>query len=243
VPEPWRPALRVGGILRTVGLRRMSATPDDRRVIYERVCESYHAIDDFRMKLLGLLPLATGAGVLILVNGEIKLGSGTPGAAKVFLGAIGVFGFVITLGLFAYELHGIKKCHYLIVAGRYLEHDLDVHGQFSSRPPDVGRLGLNEPFASSIIYPASMAAWAFTGLVLTSQLAAAAIALATLFIGFGMSWGALRRMRSNADTEIRREEGGWPPPSAPRRQRRPQTAEHGHTEASPARDSGVVEAA
>src|ERR671914_294363 len=30
-----------------------------RRVLYERVCESYHAVDDFRMKLLGLLPVAT----------------------------------------------------------------------------------------------------------------------------------------------------------------------------------------
>jgi len=39
---------------------------DDLKTAYQQVCEGYRAIDDMRTKLLGLLPLATGAGVLVL---------------------------------------------------------------------------------------------------------------------------------------------------------------------------------
>jgi hypothetical protein len=196
-------------------------TPDnaDRRMIYERVCESYHAIDDFRLKLLGSLPLATGAGVLILVRGEIKLGDETATSAKEFLAAIGLFGLVITLGLFAYELHGIKKCHYLIRAGQYLEEEIGVHGQFSSRPHDVGgkRLRINEPFASSIIYPASLGAWAFTGVVLTSPTAAAIVGGAITVLGFVVARWTMGRMATIADEHMMTSEG-WLP-AAPARRR------------------------
>jgi hypothetical protein len=81
--------------------------------LYQRVCESYHAVDDFRMKLLGLLPVATGAGVFLLLSGKAELINNNVASA---MGAIGVFGFLFTLGLFCYELFGIKKCHYIIVA-------------------------------------------------------------------------------------------------------------------------------
>ena len=191
----------------------------DRRMIYERVCESYHAIDDFRLKLLGSLPLATGAGVLILVRGEIKLGDETATSAKEFLAAIGLFGLVITLGLFAYELHGIKKCHYLIRAGEYLEEEMGVHGQFSSRPHDVGgkRLRINEPFASSIIYPASLGAWTFTGVVLASPTAAAIAGGAITVLGFGLARWTMIKMGRIADEEITALQGRLP--DHPRRRR------------------------
>ena len=136
------------------------------QAMYERVCESYHAVDDFRMKLLGLLPVATGTGVFLLLNSNTDLLG--PGQAATqqrqtlehFLIAIGGFGFLFTLGLFAYELFGIKKCHYLIETGTRLEFSLKVEGQFRSRPPNLLRV-VNEPFASALIYPASLAAWTF----------------------------------------------------------------------------------
>ena len=40
---------------------------------YERVCDSYQAFDDFRTKLLGLLPTATGTGVFMLLSGKSDL--------------------------------------------------------------------------------------------------------------------------------------------------------------------------
>jgi hypothetical protein len=79
-----------------------------------------------------------------------------------FFMPIGFFGFVITLGLFFYELYGIKKCTSLIRAGIDLEKNvLKVHNrQFATRPPGVALL-INEPFAASLIYPAVLAAWTF----------------------------------------------------------------------------------
>ena len=78
--------------------------------VYAQICTSYHAIDDFRAKLLALLPFATGAGIFLLLNKDAVTAD-----TKVFLGPIGIFGFVITLGLFVYEIYGIRKCGALIV--------------------------------------------------------------------------------------------------------------------------------
>lgn len=43
------------------------------KALYDHVCESYHGIDDLRMKLLGLLPVATGTGVFLLLSGKAEL--------------------------------------------------------------------------------------------------------------------------------------------------------------------------
>src|SRR5438132_1592878 len=95
----------------------IKAPKEDLRACYQQVCDSYRAIDDLRMKLLGLLPLATG-GVFLLANKD---------TVQQFLGAMGAFGFVITIGLFAYELHGIKKCGNLISTGRNIESNLRIY--------------------------------------------------------------------------------------------------------------------
>jgi hypothetical protein len=129
------------------------------RAVYQELCTSYRAIDDFRARLLGFLPLATGTGVFLLLTDRAKI---------VFMQnlfqPIGAFGFVITLGLFFYELYGIKKCTHLIRAGIKLENKLEIkNGQFAERPPGVALL-INEPLASGVIYPAVLAAWTFLAL-------------------------------------------------------------------------------
>jgi YVTN family beta-propeller protein len=97
---------------------------------YERVCDSYQAFDDFRTKLLGLLPTATGTGVFMLLSGESDLLDSHKCGGP--LGAIGAVGFLFTLGLFAYELYGIKKCYCLIETGKRLELEFGIAGQFST---------------------------------------------------------------------------------------------------------------
>lgn len=136
-----------------------TAYQDNRRAVYQELCNSYRAIDDFRTKLLGFLPLATGTGLFLLVTDEAKIKLAQP-----YFWPIGVFGFIITLGLFFYELYGIKKCTYLIRAGIKLEGDLNINaGQFGSRP--LGVLGLiSEPFAAGVIYPAVLGAWMYLAL-------------------------------------------------------------------------------
>jgi len=124
---------------------------------YDQLCKSYHGIDDFRAKLLGFLPLATGAGILFTA----KEG---PSLLQNFPHQIAGFGFLIAFGLFCYEMYGITKCSELIRTGEKIERALKVQGQFVSRPHGVFRL-VNEPFAAGVIYPAVLASWTFVGFV------------------------------------------------------------------------------
>jgi len=124
---------------------------------YDQLCKSYHGIDDFRAKLLGFLPLATGAGILFTA----KEG---PSLLQNFPRQIAIFGFLIAFGLFCYEIYGIRKCSELIRTGEKIERALKVQGQFVSRPHGVFRF-INEPFAAGVIYPAVLASWTFLGFV------------------------------------------------------------------------------
>jgi hypothetical protein len=174
----------------------MSSEEDQRQVLYER----YHAVDDFRMKLLGLLPVATGTGVFLLLNSNAELLGDDGGQVSNALLAIGIVGFLFTLGLFAYELFGIKKCHYLIVAGQQLEVGMRLPGQFRTRPRELAGF-INEPFASAIIYPACMAAWAFLALSLKSTLAAPLVAGVVFLIGYNATRFGARRIKENQERE------------------------------------------
>lgn len=131
--------------------------------MYKELCTSYRAIDDFRQKLLGILPLASGGILAFLIDPKFLSGE----TADVFgplLPGIGLLGFLVTLGLFFFEIYGISKCTYLILVGSYLEWKLGMeHGQFSDRPPPVSGF-IAEPMAAGIIYPAVMAAWSYMGM-------------------------------------------------------------------------------
>jgi hypothetical protein len=145
--------------------KQAPAGPDQQniRTAYTELCISYRAIDDFREKLLGALPLASGTGIFFLYSYSYD------DETKKYLLPIGIFGWVITLGLFAFEIYGIQKCHCIIKAGRSMEKRMGISGQFCNRPravrlPIVGDF-VNEPLASGIIYPAVLAAWTFLALV------------------------------------------------------------------------------
>jgi len=176
------------------------------KVIYTQLCNSYLAIDDFRSKLLSLLPLATGGlfffitdpgsliGKVVKAGSDAKAGEGSEAAilSLEVLQAIGWFGVMITLGLYCYELYGIRKCTALIYLGKHLEKALGINGQFTMRPYGIlhGYFGekfnfiaIDEPFASGIIYPSVMAAWTFLALSRTGFATLLAILVfASLFL-------------------------------------------------------------
>jgi hypothetical protein len=156
----------------------------DTRTCYQELCSSYRAIDDLRTKLLQLLPIVSGIGVAVL-------GDGSSVAT-----AAGAFGVLATVGLFSYELHGIKKCAHLIDACAQLERQAGLFGQFRRRP---GRfLGfIDEPFAASIIYPVSMASWTYLLLLRRGHFWSAAVAGFVLLVGFAVSLLAIRRMEDD----------------------------------------------
>lgn len=132
---------------------------EDLRMAYEQVCSSHNAIADFRAKLLGFLPLASGAGIFLLLNDNVT----KFGFAKLYLSPIGIFGFVVTLGLFLYELRGIQQCNRLIEVGELIEDLLDIDGQFKRRIAPISPL-ISHTRAAQVIYPAVLAAWIFLAL-------------------------------------------------------------------------------
>jgi hypothetical protein len=135
---------------------------DHLKTAYDQLCTSYHAIDDFRAKLLGFLPLVTGGGLILLTGRPDEV-------RKEFFGPVGLFGIAVTAGLLAYEIFGIKKCHALLSAGEDLERRMGLSdAQFKRRPNNV--LGvINEPFAAALIYPAVLAAWTYLALFVSHR--------------------------------------------------------------------------
>ncbi len=127
---------------------------------YGRAGESYEAITEFRAKLLTLLPLATGIGAFLLLERAQKQTGGSQ--FRHFLGPIGVFSVVVTLGLFAYELRGMQRCHRLEVQASVLENDLNLsmdEGPFLGQPRRALCNMLGPPAAGLMIYLATALAW------------------------------------------------------------------------------------
>ena len=128
--------------------------PENLRIVYAELCQSYHAIADFRAKLLALLPIASGAGGLLILAEK--------NVVKEYLTPIGVFGAAVTLGLFIYELRGIQRCKALITAGKALETEMDIaDGQFGSRPKGHLRGLIGADTAGWIVYLTVLAAWGY----------------------------------------------------------------------------------
>jgi len=109
---------------------------------YQEVCKSHAGITDFRAKLLALLPIASGAGIGLLVTqtdgqGEVPAG---------FLTALGAFGALVTVGLFFYEFHQMDDCQQLRNRGAWIEKQLGLGaGHFGSKR---GKLGLRDVWPS-----------------------------------------------------------------------------------------------
>ena len=120
---------------------------------YEEICKSHLAITDFRGKLLELLPLAAGTGIFLLLDNSANI--------KIsLLAAVGVFGVLVTIGLYFYEHRGMNECILLRKRGAKLECRLQITedcAQFQANTPGfVGPQG-----AGPIIYFAVVAGWLF----------------------------------------------------------------------------------
>jgi hypothetical protein len=111
---------------------------------YQEVCKSHTAITDFRAKLLALLPITSGTGIGLLVI----QGNGEPSRTEAsLLVALGIFGALVTVGLFLYELRQIDVCKQLRNHAGWIEKELGIEaGQFGGRR---GRLSLRDVYSPS----------------------------------------------------------------------------------------------
>ena len=142
------------------------------RTEYKEVCQNHRTVTDFRGKLLTLLPLASGIGISFLIPKQ-----GNPGQLDHgYLVAIGVFGVLVTFGLFLHELRGIEDCGDLIRVGRSLEEKMGLpEGQFAQEDNYYHRQGtrlrsfvnnFKGPVGAAwIIYPSVGVAWLFVAVL------------------------------------------------------------------------------
>lgn len=131
---------------------------------YSEICKSYHAIDDFRMKLLGLLPLASIVAVAFLDTNKI-LSTAPHDRSSELISFAAIFAAMLTLALFGYEVRGIQRSHNLIIEGKHLEQLLGVgHGQFHVCEEEHARSplrALNAKLVACVIYSLVFSGWLF----------------------------------------------------------------------------------
>jgi hypothetical protein len=109
---------------------------------YQEICKSHAGITDFRAKLLALLPIASGAGIGLLLTQTDGQGE----FPAWFLIALGAFGALVTMGLFFYEFHQMDDCQQLRNRGAWIEKQLGLGaGHFGSKR---GGLGLRDIWPS-----------------------------------------------------------------------------------------------
>jgi hypothetical protein len=140
--------------------QELSASADDeRRLIaaYSELCNRHQQIDDFRGKLLALLPIASGAAILVLLRGYSV-------AIEKYLLPVDIYGFAITLDLFIYELHGIAVCKRIMEQAEGLERDMNIpkhRGQYRDRNQNVLHRIIEVEMAPWIVYLSVIAGWIY----------------------------------------------------------------------------------
>ena len=141
--------------------------------VYTEICKSYQAVDDFRTKLLGFLPLTSLVSIFILNPGSVPAIEDI--LSNELLGFASIFAALLTLALFGYEVRGIRRSDDLIKAGTRIEKQLGIYGQFhvcqaahgsTQKSPRIRKLLaiFNAKLLACIIYSVVFAAWLFLAL-------------------------------------------------------------------------------
>lgn len=124
---------------------------------YQALCNRHQQIDDFRGKLLALLPIASGAAALALLLNST-------GTIKNYLIPIGIYGCAITGGLFIYELHGISVCKQIMKEAGRLEDSLKIPtdmGQYRDQNHNLLHRIIEVEMASWVVYISVFAGWVY----------------------------------------------------------------------------------
>lgn len=133
-------------------------TQDWLEMEYQEIGKRYLTMQDFRLKLLGFLPLVS-SGLFLLIGKD-----GTPPQAELLL-PIGLFGLFITLGCALFEIRVFRIHAALVHRGRSIESELNVEGMYhiassSADPSPVGTY-FKTRYASAVIYLTTLLAWGY----------------------------------------------------------------------------------
>lgn len=138
---------------------------------YEQTTEQIRILTDIRFKLLAFVPTLTGVAVSLLTGG--KVGTGT-------VLAVGILGFVVTLGIIIYELRNSLFYDLSFLRASHLEQKLHfpnfTHineawsgGVFTERPASgdppsqkfLGIISIKHDSGLAFAYGASLGGWTF----------------------------------------------------------------------------------
>jgi hypothetical protein len=122
--------------------------------MYEVLQASIKETDEISFKLLGLVPLVNGAALLTAV-----LGIGSSQAQAIVV--LSLFGAVVTLGLFWWELRNIRYCLWYIALAEPFEAavlaQVGVRDELRKRPSAPGGIGKRR--AEKLIYSTVIFSW------------------------------------------------------------------------------------
>ena len=123
--------------------------------IYEQLSADIRATDDISFKLLGLVPLVSGTGLIALMLAKDAL----PSPQIIIL--LSLFAGAITLGLFRWELRNIQNFKWLIKYADKLEKKALEHAEaidaYEHQPDSPQGIGKTE--AEKFIYAATITTW------------------------------------------------------------------------------------
>ena len=120
--------------------------------VYRETCSNIRATDDISFKLMGVVPLLSGATFLTFFLKEDV--SSKAGPAIVMLS---LFAALITLGLFRWELRNIQTCSWLRRRAETLEGVIVTAAQIPKQPLPPRGIGKTE--AEKWIYSVTIVAW------------------------------------------------------------------------------------
>ena len=151
------------------GVKEADGLSSDRR--FQELCTHIRTTDDISFKLLGLVPLISGAGIAaVFMKGE------APPSAAVYL--LCLFAAAVSLALFCWELRNIQICTWLRDRAAELESASGgqgaPRGHFLQLPE--ARLGLGKTEAEVAVYAVTITAWLLLPWFLGAPAAADAIA-------------------------------------------------------------------
>jgi hypothetical protein len=122
--------------------------------IYSELCSHIRATDDISFKLMGSVPLVSGAGLLTLLLRA-------PAPSTPILIVLSLFGALVTLGLFRWELRNIQRCTWLIHYAQGLERKAleggDIGRAFVPQPNSPQGIGKGQ--AEKFIYFFTVITW------------------------------------------------------------------------------------
>jgi hypothetical protein len=120
--------------------------------IFQETCVSIRATDEISFKLMGFVPLVSGATFLVFF---LKEQISSANAPVVFCFAL--YAALITLGLFRWELRNIQTCSWLRRRAEALEQTVVTTTGAPKQPLPPLRIGKTE--AEKWIYSITILAW------------------------------------------------------------------------------------